>query len=107
MKGQVIGDVTKGWHPDERHWLEEFRDTLRAGYGNAVEKALLFGSRARGDWRTESDIDVMVIVRDEAAGSQESIADMAIEIAFDAECSRAVPCALRRPYMLWSAFCPE
>ena len=68
MKGQGIDDVTNGWHPDERHWLEEFRNTLRAAYGNAVEKALLFGSRARGDWRTDSDIDVMVIVKEGGGG---------------------------------------
>ncbi len=37
---------------------------------------MLFGSKALGDWRAESDIDVMVIVKNEAADAQESIADM-------------------------------
>lgn len=102
MKGQGIDDVTNGWHPDERHWLEEFRNTLRAAYGNAVEKALLFGSRARGDWRTDSDIDVMVIVKEEAAGTQERIADMAIELVFDAEYWKAVPCVLTSTASEWT-----
>ena len=102
MKGQGIDDVTNGWHPDERHWLEEFRNTLRAAYGNAVEKALLFGSRARGDWRTDSDIDVMVIVKEEATGTQERIADMAIELVFDAEYWKAVPCVLTSTASEWT-----
>ncbi|TDA67549.1 MAG: nucleotidyltransferase domain-containing protein [Clostridia bacterium] len=35
--------------------------------GIEVEKVLLFGSRARGDSRPESDIDLLVISRDFAA----------------------------------------
>ena len=68
--------VTEGWHHDEQRWLERFREALAADYGDVVEKAVLFGSKARGDWRAESDIDVMVIVKNEAADAQESIADM-------------------------------
>ena len=51
-------EVTKGWHPDEQRWLERFRNTLAADYSETVKKALLFGSKARGDWTAESDIDV-------------------------------------------------
>ena len=35
------GEVTKGWHPDEQRWLEQFRETLAADYAEAVKKALL------------------------------------------------------------------
>ena len=34
---------------------------------------MLFGSKARGDWNEDSDIDVLVIVRDEAADQKEEI----------------------------------
>ena len=32
-------------------------------YGDNIEKILLFGSYARGDYRDESDIDIMVLVK--------------------------------------------
>jgi predicted nucleotidyltransferase len=43
-------------------------DTLRLEFarvlGEQLESMLLFGSRARGDSRPDSDIDVLVVVRD-------------------------------------------
>ena len=95
-------EVTRGWHPDEQRWLERFREALAADYAKVVNKALLFGSKARGDGTTASDIDVMVIVRDEAADAQESIADMADELVFSAKCWRAAPCVLTRTESEWT-----
>ena len=94
--------VTKGWHHDEQRWLERFRDALAADYGDVVEKAVLFGSKARGDWRAESDIDVMVIVKDEAADALESIADMGHELVYEAGCWKAAPCVLTRTKSEWA-----
>ena len=95
-------EVTKGWHPDEQRWLERFRKTLAADYPETVKKALLFGSKARGDWTAESDIDVMVIVKDKAANSQERIAEMGEELVFSAECWSATPCVLTRTESEWA-----
>ena len=44
--------------------LVRFRDTLAELYGQRLERVVLFGSRARGDARTDSDYDVAVFVRD-------------------------------------------
>ena len=95
-------ELTKGWHPDEQRWLERFREVLAADYAGVVNRALLFGSKARGDWTADSDIDVMVIVKDTAADTQESIADMADELVFSAECWRAAPCVLTRTESEWT-----
>ena len=95
-------EVTRGWHADEQRWLERFREALAADYAEVVDKALLFGSKARGDGTTASDIDVMVIVRDEAADAQESIADMADELVFSAACWQAAPCVLTRTESEWT-----
>ena len=43
--------------------FEEFTKELCAS--NLVEEAYLAGSRARGDWETSSDFDVVVVVRDD------------------------------------------
>ena len=40
------------------------RDGLRRLYGDRLERSVLYGSRARGEARPDSDYDVMVFLRD-------------------------------------------
>src|SRR5438874_9741392 len=49
--------------------LECFRATLTEIYGDRIERVVLFGSRARGDAREDSDYDVAVFLRDYAPGT--------------------------------------
>ncbi|MBI4789579.1 MAG: HEPN domain-containing protein [Chloroflexi bacterium] len=56
--------------PQERRALKQFRDHLLAKYPDQVERIVLFGSKARGDFDAESDIDVLVVVG--GAGSKEA-----------------------------------
>lgn len=42
--------------------LTRFRDALAAFYGPRLERAVLFGSRARGDHAPDSDYDVAVFL---------------------------------------------
>ena len=44
--------------------LQTFRATLAEMYGNRIERVVLYGSRARGDARPDSDYDVAVFLRD-------------------------------------------
>ena len=44
--------------------LDEFKTELRRLYGDRLKDIILYGSYARGDTRDESDIDVMVVLRD-------------------------------------------
>ena len=44
--------------------LKRLRAALDALYGARVERVMLFGSRARGDARDDSDYDVAVFLRD-------------------------------------------
>ena len=45
--------------------LIRFRDALRALYGDRIERIVLYGSRARGDAREDSDYDVAVFLKGE------------------------------------------
>ena len=45
--------------------LETLRQEFSQALGDQLEGILLFGSRARGEERPDSDIDVLVIVRSE------------------------------------------
>lgn len=53
--------------------LLRFRSALDAAYGDRIERIVLFGSRARGDARPDSDYDVAVFLR-EIDGVGEEIA---------------------------------
>jgi predicted nucleotidyltransferase len=54
MNTQVVSDPV----------LTRFRAALDSLYGDRLERVVLFGSRARGDARADSDYDVAVFVRD-------------------------------------------
>lgn len=42
----------------------EIEKRIRESFGTNVEKIILFGSYARGDYSNESDVDILVIVDD-------------------------------------------
>jgi uncharacterized protein len=44
--------------------LAELKEKLTAEYGSRLVNVILFGSQARGDATPESDIDVMVVLKD-------------------------------------------
>jgi predicted nucleotidyltransferase len=62
--------------------LERFRESLREIYGNRLERAVLFGSRARGDARPDSDYDVAVFLRDmgDRFAEMDRLADLSTNI---------------------------
>lgn len=44
--------------------LKELKKGLKQIYGAKFKKAYLFGSRARGDYTEDSDIDVLIVLAD-------------------------------------------
>ncbi|HEX5326185.1 MAG TPA: nucleotidyltransferase domain-containing protein [Acetobacteraceae bacterium] len=50
--------------PSDDPVLTRFRAAITEIYGQRVERVVLFGSRARGDARKDSDYDVAVFLRD-------------------------------------------
>lgn len=54
-------------HPEEQTWLDEYRKALMDRQPGAVARMLVYGSKARGNAHEDSDIDVLLIVKNEAA----------------------------------------
>ena len=50
--------------PQDDPVLKRFRAAVAEIYGDRLERVVLFGSRARGDARKNSDYDVAVFLRD-------------------------------------------
>ncbi len=53
-------------HPEERIWLDEYRRALAEQQPGAVARLLVYGSKARGNAHEDSDIDVLLLVKNEA-----------------------------------------
>jgi uncharacterized protein len=65
--------------------LRRFRAALDQVYGARIERVVLFGSRARGDARPDSDYDVAVFLKDLAGfgAEMEKIAEIETDILYD------------------------
>jgi predicted nucleotidyltransferase len=65
--------------------LVRFRTALAAAYGQRLERVVLYGSRARGQARADSDYDVAVFLNGSEGLWRESarLAEIETEILFD------------------------
>jgi predicted nucleotidyltransferase len=63
----------------ESEALREFSVRIRAALGPNLRELRLFGSKARGESRPDSDLDVLVVVADDRVQAE----DLAIDVAFD------------------------
>ena len=65
--------------------LKRFKAALADAYGDRIDRVVLFGSRARGDARPDSDYDVAVFLRDlpDRWREMDRLADIGSEILDD------------------------
>jgi uncharacterized protein len=65
--------------------MSRFRAALDELYGERIERVVLFGSRARGDARPDSDYDVAVFLKDLTGFGEEMgrIAEIETDILYD------------------------
>ena len=71
--------------PKERTAVREFVRMVRLAYGDQIQRAALFGSKARGKWTKYSDIDILLIVADDQWNFRKAIWSIAadIELKYD------------------------
>jgi len=53
---------------DRKEIAKEFADRILSRFKDGIEKIILFGSVARGESGTNSDIDVLVVTRQRISG---------------------------------------
>ena len=51
----------------DQAWLDAYRFELRTRHPGVVKQLLIYGSKARGDAREDSDLDVLLVVRNDAS----------------------------------------
>ncbi|MDO8955476.1 MAG: nucleotidyltransferase domain-containing protein [Deltaproteobacteria bacterium] len=64
---------------DESRALKELKDSLKDFLGDRI-KLILYGSRARGNYDHESDIDIAVIVKDLTRELKNQILDRVADV---------------------------
>ena len=71
--------------PTDDPILKRFRGALAQLYGDRLERVVLFGSRARGDVREDSDYDIAVFIRDPGPfwGEVDRLVDVETELLYD------------------------
>lgn len=67
-------------HRKEKNILEEFKNRLVERLQDNVIMLRLFGSKARGDHRKTSDIDLLVVLRKKDRQIEEAIIDIELEL---------------------------
>jgi predicted nucleotidyltransferase len=69
----------------DRAILDRFRKALDQAYGPKLERVVLYGSRARGDARPDSDYDIAVFLHDPESFGDESwrLAEIETDILYD------------------------
>lgn len=53
---------------DEQAWLDAYREALDKKHPGTVQEMLIYGSKARGQAHAESDLDVLLVVKNQARG---------------------------------------
>jgi predicted nucleotidyltransferase len=72
--------------PDEQAWLDTYRQALTKQYPDVIDHMVIYGSKARGDAHPDSDLDVLLVVKNEAEALRRPLRRLGYElaIAFDA-----------------------
>ena len=66
--------------------INEFTNNVKELLGNRVKKIILYGSYARGDYKKNSDIDIMILTDlnfEEIEKYRDEISDIAFDIELD------------------------
>jgi len=67
---------------DKREILESFANEMQKMFGKSLKKIILYGSYARGDFKVNSDMDLMILTSlsdDEIKRLENEVYDMAFE----------------------------
>lgn len=85
MRTEPPAPPTEGLVSADPVILKRFRAALDAAYGDRLERVVLYGSRARGDAKPDSDYDIGVFIREHGTFTEESehLAELSLDILLD------------------------
>lgn len=72
-----------GLNPVVRSALSAYIEQVSAALGSEVVSITLYGSQARGEAVAGSDIDLLVIIRQDSPGLRQALADLAWQVQYE------------------------
>ncbi|MBU4360328.1 nucleotidyltransferase domain-containing protein [Patescibacteria group bacterium] len=69
----------------ERKAIKEFKKKLKEELGEQIVEIKLFGSKARGDFNKNSDIDILIVLKDDTERNKDKIFDIVQNILLESE----------------------
>ncbi len=69
--------------PHERNTLAEFLSRLREQFSDRVAHVWLFGSKVRGDFDEESDVDLLIVAQDGDDTLREAVGEVAYHLSLE------------------------
>ena len=85
---------------DEQAWLDTYRQALKEQYPGIVERMVIYGSKARGDDHPDSDLDMLLIVKNDAGHLKRLLRRIGYELAATSD---AVPSILAYTQDEWES----
>jgi uncharacterized protein len=68
---------------DLMNLLQLLRDELGAALGGNLEQIVMYGSRARGDETPDSDLDILLVLKDASPGNREKAHKIVYRLMWD------------------------
>jgi len=69
--------------PVEKEIIQSFVAELKGRLGNEIVRIALFGSKVRGDYSEESDIDIFILVREKTSDIRDKVGHLTADYIFD------------------------
>ena len=69
--------------PHERGVLAEFLSQLREQFSDRIAHVWLFGSKVRGDFDEESDVDLLIVARDGSDALGKAVGGIAYDLSLE------------------------
>ena len=70
---------------EEQAWLDAYREALNKKHPGTVKEILIYGSKARGQAHAESDVDMILIVKNEAGARKRELRRIGYLLAAETE----------------------
>lgn len=87
-------------NPEEQAWVDAYQKALAEQFPGLVEELLIFGSKARGEAGPDSDLDVLIVVKNHAAHLKRQLRRVGYLLAAT---SKAVPSILAYSEEEWES----
>ena len=70
---------------EEQAWLDAYRQTVTEQFPGLIKQIIIFGSKAKGTARADSDLDLLVVIREGDWRLKDSVTQPGYLLAIDGD----------------------